>query len=396
MIKLKIKKERYPYKKKDGSQTEKFYLRGSLNGRGFHRSWHDTKRAAEEKQQILIADYYDSNRVDDSEKEKVRLALDELKNQNINPDAKGKDIHFAVQWFTQNYRKTAEVKTVIEYIEEYIDLRIDRSDRTKKEDKFYLNHFKKYFGARKPTDISADQLKSYIRQNSCKYHRFKVIKTFFAWLSNSSKRMPKLQKPPLEKSPFIYLNSPTQKRKTKPLICSNDDVKNLIQEAIKEGIGTYVIWGLFTGKRPEAEIQPFWKNSKYGWKFVDLDRNTILVDDTLEKTGTRTREIDIQPNLREWIEVFKSDPEKYPMNPKNLRRKLREIKLQVLSKDKADEHDIMRHTFISNLSRVEHLDFVAVQCATSVNVIKKNYLRLVKNEEAKEFFNIGPMDFGLV
>ena len=103
------------------------------------------------------------------------------------------------------------------------------------------------------------------------------------------------------------------------------------------------------------------------------------------------------------------------MYPKKLRRKFREIKSGrykvdwrtkeqsgellepgVLPLAKAKENDIMRHTFISNLSRVEEIGEVCYQCATSMAMIRRHYKVLIADQkQVDEYFGILPQDFGL-
>ncbi len=96
------------------------------------------------------------------------------------------------------------------------------------------------------------------------------------------------------------------------------------------------------------------------------------------------------------------------MFPANLNRRFNWVKFgkknkygklvgePVLSEDKARESDIMRHTFISNLSRIEPIGEVCYQCATSLSMIRRHYKVLIPDEKkVKAFFNIRPKDFGL-
>ncbi len=68
----------------------------------------------------------------------------------------------------------------------------------------------------------------------------------------------------------------------------------------------------------------------------------------------------------------------------------------VLPDGKAREQNIMRHTFISNLSRIEPIGEVCYQCATSMSMIRKHYKVLITDKKrVEEFFSIKPKDFGL-
>ena len=117
----------------------------------------------------------------------------------------------------------------------------------------------------------------------------------------------------------------------------------------------------------------------------------ILVVDDLEKMGTRNREIPIQENLREWIELFQREPESYPMFPKGKKARFRVVKKNVLREDQSNEHDIMRHTFISYfVGKSRSVGEAALQAGNSERIIKKHYLNLVHEEDAERFWEIVP------
>ena len=112
-------------------------------------------------------------------------------------------------------------------------------------------------------------------------------------------------------------------KRGRPQICNLDEVKSLNEEAIKQDCVTWFVWGFFTGMRPAAEMKPFWQNPEFGWRFVDLEERKIIVSEEIEKTGKRTNEIKIQENLLHWIELFRSQPTRFPMYPTNRVRKFR-------------------------------------------------------------------------
>ncbi len=313
-----------------------------------------------------------------------------------NTDAQGKSVLDAVKWFVEHYQEKAVEFTISEYIDDFIERkRARRSDKTVKEVKYYLDDVRESYGTRKPSELTWREWKKYLDLKNHYYHRYKVLNHFFGWLANDARDISKLEHPPLESNPLNYIDRPKQKR-GKPLICTLEEVKSLIQKASEENCVPWFVWGFFTGMRPEAEMKPFWKNPEFGWRFVDLEERKIIVSEEIEKTGRRTREIKIHDNLMEWIKLFQSDPKKYPMFPTNLRRKFHDVKFAILPEAKARENDIMRHTFISNLSRIELIGEVCYQCATSMSMIRKHYKVLISDKKrVEEFFSIKPGDFGL-
>ena len=56
----------------------------------------------------------------------------------------------------------------------------------------------------------------------------------------------------------------------------------------------------------------------------------------------------------------------------------------------------MKHTFISNLSRIETIQEVCFQCATSITMIRKHYRVLItQKKKAEAYFDIRPHHFAL-
>lgn len=362
-------------------------------GNQYHKK-HSTESNAETDRRRLIREVTEED-VGVIDFKMVEAALLKLKNTS-NPDARDKNILTAVDWFVENYSEKSFELPVSEYIEDFLERkRKRRTPKTMREVEYYLRAFDKIYGIKKPSDIPSEELEKHLQVNKHRYHRHKILRHFFAWLSNSAKDISKLKQPPLSTNPFDHIEKPKQKN-SKPQICSVEEVKALIGEAIRKDCVTWFVWGFFTGMRPEAEMKPFWKNPEFGWKFVDLEDRKIIVSDEIEKTGRRTREIKIHENLMEWINLFKSQPKKYSMIPVDIKRKFRSVKFAVLPETKAREQDIMRHTFISNLSRIESIGEVCYQCATSMSMIRKHYKVLITDKKrVEEFFKIRPLDFDL-
>ena len=325
----------------------------------------------------------------------AEMAMQKLEHTS-NPDAHGKDILTAVEWFLTHYEEKAFELTLSEYIKDFIGRKEKRrSKNTVDEIEFYLNDLEESFGHLKPSETGWQFINQHLEERNHIYHRYKVLHHFFGWLANDAKDISKLEKPPLSSNPLKHIEKPKQKR-GRPLICNVDEVIELIKKSIEEDFVTWFVWGFFSGMRPESEMIPFWENPELGWRLTDLIDGKIIVSDEIEKTGRRTREIKIMDNFREWIDLFKSNPKKYPMLPKSRKRKFHDIKFAVLLEKKARENDIMRHTFISNLSRIEPIGEVCFQCATSMSMIRKNYKVLITDmNEVERFQNIRPRDFGL-
>lgn len=382
-------------KKYDYSTGNPFWLLScTLPDGGRYRRKHSTEETAKQDRMRLIREYHGGGLKAD-EIQVAEAALLKLR-RTSNPDAQGKDLLTIVDWFIKHYRDTRHELYLDEYVEDFINRKKKRrSVKTIQEILYYLNAFKEVFGSRKPSEIEWKELDRYLAVNNHVFHRYKVLNHFFGWLANEAKDISKLENPPISINPLSHIERPKQKR-SRPEICTVPEVKNLIKKAIEKNCAPWFVWGFFTGMRPEAEMKQFWKNSEYGWKFVDLVDRKIIVSEEIEKTGKRTREIKIQDNLMAWIKFFASHPKDFPMLPTNLKRKFRAVKQEILLDKKAKENDIMRHTFISNLSKIEPIGEVCYQCATSLSMIRRHYKVLITdNKRVEEFFGISPGDFGL-
>ncbi len=401
-VNLEVSKRAKPVgsKRKDGTRRKCWILSGIIPGEQYHRSYHKTRNSAENKKKEIETIWWEKAKspgISKGDFERANLALLELENTS-NLDAKKRDILFAVRWFVLQYRDTSGVGRVTEYIDQYYDLRKNRREHTQREGRYFLEHFRKGFGNFKPTDISSQELDAYLASMSCRFHRDKVLRTFFNWLSNSAQRMRKLSNPPLKENPFIYIERVRNQEEGLPEICTNDEVRALIQEAIYQNCVTWFVWGFFTGMRPGGEMVKFWNTKKFpqfGWNriFLDCDNPTIQVPKTIEKMGTRNREIVIKPNLLDWLNFFKANPKKFPFPPTNRVKLFRAVKYAILPPGKQKEHDIMRHTFISNLYKTDGADECIAQCATSLDMIQKNYLCQILKKEAEAYWKITPNQF---
>jgi hypothetical protein len=297
-----------------------------------------------------------------------------------------------VTWAIANY-PTESVQPLRDYAEQYLTRKQTqgRSPATVRELKSYLNQFCAQFGHMRPSEITAKQLDLYLSNATSRYSRDKVLRAWFDWMSGASRRMASLERPPLTRSQFNFIDRPSPQQVDQVQILYLSEVKTLIQQAIGTDMLGWVVWGLFTGMRPEAEMRRFWRAPTHQWNKVDLHRRVIHVSKDLEKTRRRSREIVIQPNLMDWIAYFKATGTTILYS----RRKLRELKTKAYP-NKANVQDILRHTFISNFSKIAPIHEVCFQAATSQQMIRTHYLAQIADpKEVEAFWNLRPANFGL-
>jgi integrase len=178
---------------------------------------------------------------------------------------------------------------------------------------------------------------------------------------------------------------------TEPQILSLADCRGLLISARdhKEGLLLpYVALGLFAGLRP-AEL------SRLTWAKIDLAEGTVTIDGSMAKTRQR-RVVKLSTNAIAWLEPFAvSRP---PFTFTNFQRDFAKVKNGAKFNGKEGTKgmrawvpDYMRHTAISNhFAHNKHEGETASWAGNSPNVIHRHYKALVKEADAKEFWEITP------
>jgi integrase len=178
---------------------------------------------------------------------------------------------------------------------------------------------------------------------------------------------------------------------TEPQILSLGDCRSLLISARdhKDGLLLpYVALGLFAGLRP-AEL------SRLTWPKIDLAEGTVTIDGSMAKTRQR-RIVKLSANAIAWLEPYTvSRP---PFTFTNFQRDFAKVKNGAKFNGKegmkglrAWVPDYMRHTAISNhFAHNKHEGETASWAGNSPNVIHRHYKALVKEADAKEFWEITP------
>lgn len=327
--------------------------------------------------------------------DKLRLyeAADTLVSSAEGP-ARGKDPLFIAQWFIEHYRAPGG-HDLNWYIADYIKRREKHLEaKSVVELKSYLTQFAREFGHLAPADITPDALEAYLASRTSRYYRDKALRPFFAWLTGvvlKKAKIARLLNPPLDRSPMDYVERVEYEKMHATEILRYDEVIAVLRKAAEVDLGVlaWFAFGLKTGMRPEAEAQQFWKLDGHGWGQIDIARGIICVTDDLEKTGARTRDIAIQPSLKEWLLWFQAKG----IKPTYSRRKVRAVLDAVVPKRR--KQDLIRRTFISHACKIMPEHDVCYQAATSAGVIKKHYRRLVPDAEVAPYWAITPATLGL-
>ena len=356
------------------------------------------RKALERKSELEVEFHKKNSLVSDTDREMAEHAVRRLATQGSNLDAKGKSIDFAVDWFLTRYKDESAVKTVGEYVGDFLEKRDamvkngSLSEVTVTKDRDYLLPFRNLHGPRKLTEVTLKDLKDFCGSYATDIQPYKVVYGFFSWLSNSHTTMERVENPVYKgmgESPFFFYKRPTEKR-TEILIAKRGEVEKILRLAHKKGVLPFFWFGFFLGIRPDVkgELVKF-LTAEYGWNYIDLKRGTVTIPKEIEKTRKRSREIGLRSTDKKWLRYFMDN--KIELEPVNLVEKRREVLRAVLDDKRAKHPDIMRHTLISHRCKVERLMHeICRECATSEQMIRDHYQRFVKDSDAKLYFRIGP------
>jgi hypothetical protein len=312
---------------------------------------------------------------------------------------KGKDIAFVISWFQENYVGSNSQRALKEWATEYVEeKKLVVETKTLREIQQYLtDHYMPLFGHLTPMQVSTTSLKTYLAENTSRWHRDKVLRNFFAWLAGEEcKNMATLEHAPLKKSPFVHITKLAYERaRDEVVILYIAELKAAIKIAIEkhpECLGQ-LVFQVLTGLRPDCEAPPFWTSGTHGWRRIDFRRRLLTVTKELEKTGKRSRHLVMVPNLISWLEYF----QKHSTQMTCTRYAWRLFKKAAFPERAQKVQDLLRHTALSNYAKKLPEFELERQFATSDDMLMEHYLSQIADEaEIEEFFSFTPATFGLV
>jgi hypothetical protein len=134
---------------------------------------------------------------------------------------------------------------------------------------------------------------------------------------------------------------------------------------------------LFAGIRPDGELNKLASKRTA----IDLDNGVIKLSAPMSKTG-KERQVQIQPNLHQWLSKYDG-----AIFPPNHDRDIPEIRKRF-----GLTHDILRHTFVTmHIMAFDSFAQTAIQSGNSETIIRKHYLNVATNADAKRFWEIVPI-----
>jgi integrase len=168
------------------------------------------------------------------------------------------------------------------------------------------------------------------------------------------------------------------KRGPKISVFSPEEITKLLSGAKSELISALAL-GAFAGVRTE-EIK------RLRWNHIKLARGLIDVPSEVTKTQSR-RLVPISDNLRQWLLPFVRDDG--PVVPySNLSNQFLKTAKRL---NVSWRRNVLRHSFISyRVAQTGDIARTSLEAGNSPKVIKQDYLEIVDEDTAKDWFSISP------
>lgn len=390
--------------------TNAYRVSGRIEGKQIRRNFKTRKEALQVKQELEV------ERINgDSDGQTIFTTLTREQNRDavaaiskLKQAGSNRPLSFAVDFLLKHYRDSGEDIQGKQAVEEYVDhksLEETRgiiSERQYKAIRMEMNFFKSKFGECQLDEITGDDLEAYMnmkRSNRGRKskgfsmktwnNRRGLLSTFFRhayskkWIGHNPVEDVTKYKIKYRRGTAETLTA-KQAKDLMQFIDTYTGPENIRRpmEIHKPGfLIPYFALTLFAGIRPDFRDGEI---SKLRPKHIDVAKGVIRIEPEVSKVNER-RVIKIQPNLKAWLK-------KYPL-PKSgaLPRWNPERFLHDVKKQKKLGHDVLRHTYISMLvGAFKSMGDAALQAGNSESVIRRHYLDLKTEMEAKAFWRIKP------
>jgi integrase len=387
------------------SGNKVYRVKGTLDGKSIRKNFKTRKEAIAFRQQLEITFLNQESEgqtiwttlTHDQNRDAI-AAVNMLKRSNSS-----KSLSFAVKYLLQHYKESNEHILVEDAVEEYKIQKgreLDRGLISRRQERaicYELDKFSTYFESQLVGEVRSKDIVIYLEQaNSSEKaqsvktwnNRRGYLSTFFKFCFSNNY---------VSENPILLVTQFKIKksRGTAETLTAKQsrDLMHWLEsyKGKQNKNGTW--WGkpgclvpyfaltLFAGIRPDysdGEIK------KLRPEDIRFDTNVIFIEPQVSKVNEK-RTIEIQPNLRTWLEKYPTDD--YPIIPQRIRDLLQDVR-----KQKKLPYDVMRHTFISMIvGAFRSVGDAALQAGNSETIIRKHYLNLKSPKEAKEFWSIVPI-----
>lgn len=300
----------------------------------------------------------------------------------------------AFLWYVARRGPAEHAPTIAACVEEFLVRKRCERVRASTLDAYYRNlgSFSRVFGARRPADLSPQEMSDYLARwphPATRRHRWQILATFFRWLV-AMRYAP-------DNAVLLGVRAPRVPRPER-WVLSPRETRRLLKHALPgDTIGCWVL-SLFAGLRT-VEIAALQKLPN-PWSVVLWGPGVIDLPATVTKTVGRL--VPIMPVLRVWLRWLRADGR--PFFPPNPWPKLRADRQAALARRGASpaagrsrqtefrSHNIGRRTYISCRLALPQAAYAAVADAVgnSEEMIREHYHRRVSAREARDYFALTP------
>jgi hypothetical protein len=366
-----------------GFTYETFLLSGWLNGRRIRKHFKSREEALGEKNTLEVEA---ANVGGEIRARNTRLSAGQLAEAEAAFARLGsKPLALAVEWFLSTYKPPVTAMALGKAITAFLsDRKAHVRDIVLRDYKNTLAGLQAAFPGKNVHGVTTAEIQRFLSNRNVGKKRFNNLRgdlhAFFAYCQTAPREW--TRENPIKPIPLFKIS-----RGLPEIITAQHaaDLMAYVENYAGGCLVPYFALCLFAGLRPCVSGGEVWRLGQQAnlEKFIDLGLGVIRITPEISKVKFM-RQITIQLNLAEWLTEF--PPNKYPIIPANARRMIQHVREKFALGD-----DVLRHTFISMfVARFKSLGDAALQAGNSEAMIRRHYLNLVSEAEAKKFWAIAP------
>ena len=368
-----------------------FLLSGWLHGRRLRKQFVSRDEALGEKNALEVEA---ANMGGEIRARNTRLSADQLAEAEASIARLGtKSLSLAVDWFLTTYRPPVEAMAIETAVAAFLAEKVVHVRPAALNDyRRTLDRLKAAFPSRTVHSIATGDIQRFLSGRDVGKKRLNNLRgdmhAFFAWCQAAPREW--ARENPVKAIPKFKIS-----RGVPEIISANTAVQLMAYVETFTGgargghpagcLAPYFALALFAGMRPSITDGEIWKMARLAdpSKCIDQALGVIRIAPDLAKTKS-VRQITIQPNLSAWLMRYPLT--KYSLIPRNAHSMISEVRKKFPLSD-----DVLRHTFISmHVAKFKSLGAAALEAGNSEAMIRKHYLNMVSETEAKKFWAIMP------
>ncbi|MFA5257713.1 MAG: site-specific integrase [Opitutales bacterium] len=369
----------------NNSGSTSWRVSGFIEGRRIRRNFDSPEEAEAERRALQVLALQNQpdlqrvvTRLSDEQVREAEAVFQRLKGQP-------RSLQFYVDYALANYKEPELQKPLAEAVQEYVTFKEREYERgllsisQMRSIRFELGHFKNSHPVASVSEFTPAVLIHFLERRNPALktinNRRGILSTFFRY----ALRMEWLVTNPIDKTEPLRIRHRRGSAETISAAQAAELMEHV--EGYRDGaMVPYFAICLFAGIRPCIQCGEI---SKLKPENIRLSTRTIHIEPEVSKVRMK-RNVDIQPNLAQWLAAYPLD--RYPILPVNAKNMRKDIFTRFEM-----SHDILRHTFISMfVGKFRSMGEAALQAGNSESIIRKHYLDLKDRDEADAFFAILP------